>query len=136
MEFVLKVKGILSAERCKTRMHQTLFDRYSSITVLLSFILLASLAFVASKDTRSAVAAAQGISTAGSIAVAASPQGVTPAASSTPTDSPAPPKTASSTPSGVGTDSAPKAPPITVPSVKGRTKKDSLALVKAVKAGL
>jgi hypothetical protein len=33
-------------------------------------------------------------------------------------------------------DSTAKDPPITVPSVKGRTKKDSLALVRAVKAGM
>jgi len=116
-------------------MHQTLFDRYSSITVFLSFALLASLACVASKDTRSA-AAAEGISTVGSVAVAASPQGVTPAASSTPIDSLKKSKTASSTASDVGNDSAAKDPPVTVPSVKGRTKKDSLALVKAVRAGL
>src|SRR5450756_2903093 len=61
----------------------------------------------------------------------AAPQGVAGAASSTPTA----PRTASSTASSVGTDSAAKDPPITVPSVKGRTKKDSLALVKAVRAG-
>jgi hypothetical protein len=35
-----------------------------------------------------------------------------------------------------GKDSTAKDPPVTVPSVKGRTKKDSLALVKAVRAGL
>jgi len=33
-------------------------------------------------------------------------------------------------------NSAPKDPPIAVPTIKGRTKKDSLALVAAVKAGL
>ena len=37
---------------------------------------------------------------------------------------------------GARNDSALKEPPITVPSVKGRTKKDSLALVRAVKAGM
>jgi hypothetical protein len=47
-----------------------------------------------------------------------------------------PAKTASSTTGRVGKDSAAKDPPITVPSVKGRTQKDSIALVKAVKAGL
>lgn len=116
-------------------MHRTLFNRYSSITVFISLALLASLACVASKDTRSA-AGAEGISTVGSLAAATSPQGVAPAASSTPADSIAGSKTASSTASGVRNDSAAKDPPITVPSVKGRTKKDSLALVKAVKAGL
>jgi hypothetical protein len=49
---------------------------------------------------------------------------------------PVPAKTASSTATGTGKDSAATAPPVTVPSVKGRTKKDSLALVKAVRAGM
>jgi hypothetical protein len=44
--------------------------------------------------------------------------------------------TASSTASGGGKDTAAKDPPVTVPSVKGRTSKDSLALVKAVRAGM
>src|SRR5207248_8929609 len=35
-----------------------------------------------------------------------------------------------------GKDSGAKDPPISVPSIKGRTKKDSIALVKAVKAGM
>src|SRR2546423_165341 len=35
-----------------------------------------------------------------------------------------------------GKDSAPKDPPLAVPTIKGRTRKDSLALVAAVKAGL
>ncbi|MEO8909638.1 MAG: hypothetical protein ABI408_05360 [Gemmatimonadaceae bacterium] len=43
---------------------------------------------------------------------------------------------ASSTASSAGKDSVAKDPPITVPSVKGRTQKDSLALVRAVKAGM
>ncbi|HEY6089115.1 MAG TPA: hypothetical protein VD771_04955, partial [Gemmatimonadaceae bacterium] len=62
----------------------------------------------------------------------ASPQGVTASASSTPVASNA----ASSTASAAVKDSAAKDPPVTVPSVKGRTKKDSLALVSAVSAGL
>jgi hypothetical protein len=36
----------------------------------------------------------------------------------------------------MGKDSAAKDPPITVPTIKGRTKKDSIALVSAVRAGL
>jgi hypothetical protein len=48
--------------------------------------------------------------------------------------SPIPARTASSTVT--GKDSVAKDPPITVPSVKGRTRKDSLALVKAIKAGM
>ncbi|MFL5502113.1 MAG: hypothetical protein ACJ79Q_12830 [Gemmatimonadaceae bacterium] len=43
---------------------------------------------------------------------------------------------ASSTATGATKDSAAKDPPITVPTIKGRTKKDSLELVSAVKAGL
>ncbi|HEU4748456.1 MAG TPA: hypothetical protein VFS56_08130, partial [Gemmatimonadaceae bacterium] len=35
----------------------------------------------------------------------------------------------------VATDSTPKEPPITVPSVAGRTRKDSIALVSAIRAG-
>ena len=46
-------------------------------------------------------------------------------------------RTASSTASSTAKDSAAaKDPPITVPSVKGRTKKDSLALVKAIRFGM
>jgi hypothetical protein len=52
--------------------------------------------------------------------------------------SPIPATTGSSPASRVGKDSGAKTvvPPITVPSVKGRTKKDSLALVKAIRAGM
>jgi hypothetical protein len=45
-------------------------------------------------------------------------------------------QTASGTASGTGKDSAAKDPPITVPTVKGRTKRDSLELVKAVREGM
>lgn len=99
--------------------------------MLASFVLIASLACAASKDARP-MPGVEEIPPAGPPLAAAAPQGVAGAASSTPTA----PRTASSTASSVGTDSAAKGPPITVPSVKGRTKKDSLALVKAVRAGL
>lgn len=69
---------------------------------------------------------------AGPPLASAAPQGV--AGTSLP--APSTPATASSTASTIGKDSAANDPPITVPSVKGRTKKDSLALVKAVRAGL
>jgi len=60
--------------------------------------------------------------------------GVAPAGAATATASS---HATSSTPSGSAKDSAAaKDPPITVPTVKGRTKKDSIALVMAVKAGL
>jgi hypothetical protein len=102
--------------------------------MLLPFALIASLACAARKDARPAPSGAD-ITPAGLPLAAAAPQGVAGAASSTPS-APLTPTTASSTASTVGKDSAAKDPPITVPSVKGRTKKDSLALVKAVTAGL
>ena len=100
---------------------------------VLNLLVIALLGCAASKDARpspgveqlppsettGAVATTQGVQ-----AVSASPSPVsstTPAASSTGKS---------------GKDSTAKDPPVTVPSVKGRTKKDSLALVKAVKAGL
>ena len=43
--------------------------------------------------------------------------------------------TASSTDATIAADTMPKEPPITVPSVAGRTKKDSIALVSAIRAG-
>jgi hypothetical protein len=110
---------------------QYVFHKSSSITVLASFALIASLACAVSKDARSTPGVEE-IPPAGSPLAAVAPQGVAGAASSTPSA----PKTASSTASSPGKDSTAKDPPITVPSVKGRTKKDSLALVKAVTAGL
>lgn len=110
---------------------QYVFHKSSSITVLASFALLASLACASNKDARP-IPGVEEIPPAGPPLAVAAPQGVAGAASSTPST----PKTASSTASSAGNDSAAKDPPITVPSVKGRTKKDSLALVKAVRAGL
>ncbi len=110
---------------------QYVFHRSSSIFVLVSFALAASLACAAGKDARPTPGVEE-IPPAGAPLAAAAPQGVAGAASSTPST----PKTASSTASSIADDSAAKDPPITVPSVKGRTKKDSLALVKAVTAGL
>ncbi len=101
--------------------------------MLASFALIASLACAAAKDARPTPGVEE-LPPAGP-RLAAAPQGVAGTASSTPA-APLTPTTASSTASTVGNDSAAKDPPITVPSVKGRTKKDSLALVKAVTAGL
>ena len=100
--------------------------------MLVSFVLATSLACAASKDTRPAPGVEE-IPPAGSVIGAGTTQenAVSPA-SSTPVRSGA----ASSTASTVGKDSAAKDPPVTVPSVKGRTKKDSIALVRAVSAGL
>ena len=100
--------------------------------MIVSFVLVTSLACAASKDARPAPGM-EAIPPSGSILGAGTSQeNAVAAASSTPVKSGA----ASSTASTVGKDSAAKDPPVTVPSVKGRTKKDSLALVKAVSAGL
>ncbi len=99
--------------------------------MLLPFALIASLACAAGKDARPTPGVEE-LPPAGPPLAAAVPQGVAGTASSTPST----PLTASSTASTLGSDSTSKDPPITVPSVKGRTKKDSLALVKAVTAGL
>ncbi len=114
-------------------MYRTLFNRYSSISVLITFALLASVACAASQDTRPSPAAEPIPPRASPQAVATSQgvQTVPAVVSSTPSTKPA----ASSTRKSAGNDSTAKEPPITVPSVKGRTKKDSLALVKAVRVG-
>jgi hypothetical protein len=57
------------------------------------------------------------------------------AATSTPAAMPAPTTTASSTNATLAADTTPKEPPITVPTVAGRTRKDSIALVSAIRAG-
>jgi len=120
-------------------MHQTLFDRYSSIYVLVSLTLVGSIACAASRDARplpigQAIPAdvqASGSSTAHT-ATSSTTQRLAPGPASAQITG----KTASSTSSGGRIDSTSKEPPISVPSVKGRTKKDSLALVKAVRAGM
>jgi hypothetical protein len=103
--------------------------------MLTSFVLAASLACAAGKDARPSPGV-EAIPPEGSLAATAAPQGITGSASSTPATAPAASNAASSTTLGTAKDSAAKDPPVTVPSVKGRTKKDSLALVKAVTAGL
>jgi hypothetical protein len=110
---------------------QYVSHRLSSIPVFFSFALVTALACAASKDSRPSPGS-EGISTDAQTAGSSTPQMVPVVAPS----APIPARTASSTASGVGKDSAAKDPPITVPSVKGRTAKDSLALVKAVKAGM
>jgi hypothetical protein len=114
-------------------MRETLFFKYLSSTVLISLFAAVALACAAGKDARPTpgdVAPPGGTQIAlASAKVAGS------AASSTVTSAPAS-ASASSTAKGSGKDSAAKDPPITVPTIKGRTKKDSLALVKAVRAGL
>lgn len=111
-------------------MSRILFNRYSSSGVILTFTLVASLACAASKDAHPSPTGETVPSQGPPTALAAQP--MPSVASSTPSTS----TTASSSTKGIGKDSAAKDPPISVPTIKGRTKKDSLALVAAVKAGL
>jgi len=107
--------------------------RMSSVHRFSSFALLGVLACASSKDARPTPGSETIPTDSQSIAASTVPaiQVTNPQPVTTGTAS-----TASSTTSGVKKDSAGKAPPVTVPSVKGRTKKDSVALVQAVKAGM
>ena len=119
-------------------MPRSLFIKYPSISVLIPFAIFASLACAASKDARP-TPAGEAIVPEGSGTAVASAATVSPGSSSTNSASAALPLAtgaASSTATGTGKDSAAKDPPITVPTIKGRTKKDSIALVSAVRAGL
>src|SRR3982074_3448695 len=109
---------------------QYVSHRSSSIPVLLSFTLATALACAAAKDARPSPGA-ESIPTEGQLASSTSPQMVPVAAAASPVRG-----TTTPTVSGAGKDTAAKDPPVTVPSVKGRTKKDSLALVKAIRAGM
>ena len=95
-----------------------------------SFTLATALACAATKDARPSPGG-EAIPTDAQMA-SSTPQMVPVAAAASPVGSTTTPSTAS----GAGKDSAAKDPPITVPSVKGRTRKDSLALVKAIRAGM
>lgn len=103
--------------------------------MLIPFALFALLA-CASKDARSTPAGE--VLPEGTSPPVASAAGVTSDTNSVtaPTAATVNAGTASSTAKGAGKDSAAKDPPITVPTIKGRTKKDSIALVSAVRAGL
>ncbi|MFL5585793.1 MAG: hypothetical protein ACJ78K_13095, partial [Gemmatimonadaceae bacterium] len=116
-----------------------MLDRYASIVVLVFFTFLASVACAASKDARPA--AAETIPVQDSVSAASA--GVASGTSALNTGVGAPSSSGNAAPSGSSSsttrgakDSAPPEPKITVPTVKGRTKRDSLELVKAVKAGL
>ena len=123
-------------------MHSTLLVRYTTVG---SLVLGAAtwMGCAASSDARPSAKENQ-IPTEGVITTASTTPAVQLAGVSDPGVAPAGAATAtasshatSSTPSGSAKDSAAaKDPPITVPTVKGRTKKDSIALVMAVKAGL
>jgi len=100
---------------------------------LLNLLVIGLFGCAASKDTRPMPGAQQipPAETTGAVAtqgVQAVPAVAIPVSSTAPG--------ASSTGKSGGKDSTAKDPPVTVPSVKGRTRKDSLALVKAVRAGL
>ena len=105
--------------------------RLSPIPVLLLFVLATGLACAANRDAHPSPGG-ESTPTDAQIVGSSTPQMVPVVAA------PAPPpgRTVSANVSRTGKDSAAKDPPITVPSVKGRTAKDSLALVKAIKAGL
>ncbi len=116
--------------------------RYTPRSLLFSLGLITSLAACAASKDAMQAPGVEGIPPTGTPEASAAtlPQHVQAAATSTPSTTPRsttiPTPTASSTASGIAPDSAPKEPPITVPSVSGRTKKDSIALVSAIKAGM
>src|SRR4051812_6843749 len=118
-------------------MHSTLFNRYSSLTLLV-VSLVAVIACAASSDARPAATGDQVQiegrldSSSTDVILPAATASSTPAIASAGTTR----GTASSSASSTAGDSASKDPPITVPTIKGRTKKDSIALVMAVKAGM
>ncbi|HZF73082.1 MAG TPA: hypothetical protein VEZ51_06600, partial [Gemmatimonadaceae bacterium] len=115
--------------------HRSLFDRYSSISVLIPCALLISLACAASKDARP-TPTGDAVSPEGSSPTVSSTAATTTVASASSAAAiPTPGRRAASSTTS-GKDSAAKDPPISVPTIKGRTKKDSIALVKAVKAGM
>jgi hypothetical protein len=99
--------------------------------MLLLFTLATTLACAATKDARPSPGG-EAVPTDAQMAGSPTPQMVPVAAAA----SPIPAKTGSSPAPHVAKDSGAKDPPITVPSVKGRTSKDSLALVKAIRAGM
>jgi hypothetical protein len=101
----------------------------------LNLLFIGTLACAAGRDARPTPGGEEIPPGGTPVAVAATTHdahGVVAARSASPSATPS----TSSTAKSVGRDSAAKDPPVTVPSVKGRTKKDSLALVKAVRAGL
>ena len=117
-------------------MQRSLFNRLSASTGLIPFALFISVGCAASKDARPSPAG--DVPPEGTQVALASPNTNASTTLSTTAGagaSGASGVAASSTSTGAK-DSAAKDPPVTVPTIKGRTKKDSLALVSAVKAGL
>ena len=107
-------------------------------SVLLTLALTASLAACAASRDAGATTADDVIPPGGppEVSTATATQNALATATSTPAViTPAATGTASSTSASLAADTTPKEPPITVPSVKGRTKKDSIALISAIRAG-
>ena len=102
---------------------------YSSLGMFFSFTLATALACAAARDSRPSPG---GESVPSDVQTASSTPQMVPVAAASPVGG----TRTASTVSGAGKDTAAKEPPVTVPSVKGRTKKDSLALVKAIRAGM
>jgi hypothetical protein len=120
----------------------------SAKTAFISIVAAGTLAAIsgcaATKDAHpsplgDSLSIAEGASSSTPQTQVASAGGVNPSGSgstNSSTDTGAGTRSASSTPSKTGKDSVAKDPPITVPTVKGRTRRDSLELVKAVKEGM
>ncbi|HEY1952962.1 MAG TPA: hypothetical protein VGG76_09155 [Gemmatimonadaceae bacterium] len=109
-------------------MHSNLFYRYASLS-LLTGPFMAIIACAASSDARPSPNGER-VATVSSSTIATALG----ASSTVPASVPA--ATSSRTASSTTTGAAAKDPPITVPTVKGRTTKDSIALVMAVRAGM
>ena len=117
--------------------HLSIFDK--SVYALLTLVLAASVSGCAASRDAGATPSddvvppggppemSTATATENARAATSTPAVISPA---TPVDSANPVATTAA-----ATDSAPKEPPITVPSVAGRTRKDSIALVSAVRAG-
>jgi hypothetical protein len=113
-------------------------SRFSTIALL---ALVGSIGCAASKDAtpspKDSLSASSSTPTQSVAAGTSAPASSnTIAGTNTTVAAPAATNSASSTASRAGKDSAAKGPPISVPTVKGRTKRDSLELVKAVREGM
>jgi hypothetical protein len=126
-------------------MPEFLSYKSTSIAVIGGFALAASVACAASNDARPSPGGESIPTDSQRVGVSTAPGAQVPAAANATStgsiplaggSSTAAGKTSSSTASRAGKDSAPADPVITVPTVKGRTKRDSLELVKAVKVGM
>src|SRR5687767_5748498 len=117
-------------------MHFSSMLQYRSASILLTFGLIASLSGCAASRDAGATPSEEVIPPGGrpEASTATTAAGVVAAATSTPTAvvPAAPTETATSTTVATLKDTVVKEPPITVPSVAKRTRKDSIALVSAI----